>query len=135
MRAEPIRQHPRLLVPAQHEQREAPGVAADRRPRLGGTLFERPLGVARRPVPVAGKDVRLQHSDRAAPAPRGRIVVALAVTLDRLREPLASRFRLARHELCQRCARRRISHPRQLPLACVAIADTRQSTLAVSIPF
>ena len=63
------------------------------------------------------------------------MLVAFAVALDRFGEPLPRLLRIAAHELRDPGSGRGVAHPRQLALASVVILHTRQSILAVAVPF
>ena len=127
--AEFVGEDTRLVIAAEHEQREGRRVAADRRARLRGARVERPARVLRCAVGVAGDQARLHGPDRAPPAVRRRSREALPVGLGGPCEPVAGVVGLAVHQRAQAGCVGGVGDPRELPLPLVRIV--RQARAAV----
>ena len=100
--SQPVGQDACLLVSPEDEQRERRRVPPDRGLRPRGALRERPLGLARGTLGVSREDPRLHRTDRPAPAPRRRVLPALAVATRRPGEPLRGTGRIASSK-CSSC--------------------------------
>jgi hypothetical protein len=127
-----VPQRRRPVVVSQDVRGEGCSVAADGRPRISGTLVQDPLGVAARTLPVARENSRLEHTDQASPASRGRVRVALAVTLGGPDQPAARLGLAALHEASEPGPAGRHRDPEKLPLPRVGVIGEARRPVAVA---